>query len=114
MIKLLIVFVFMLLHKRNEVPSEAKRLKLVRFKPRQSVTYSNKQKFKWITSLWKLLDCRKSVGFEMRVPLLTRRLCKKYQPFEWNNLRSLGKALVYLHSMPQLTQHLYNSLFLGK
>ena len=49
--------------KETKIPSGAKSLKLVRLKPRHSVTSSNKQKCKWISSLWNILNCRKSVTF---------------------------------------------------
>ena len=80
-----------------KIPSEAKRLKLVRLKPRQSVTSSNKQKCKWISSLWNILNCRKSGTFGNEGTFTYASSVQEVQViFEWNNLQSLGKALVYL------------------
>ena len=49
--------------KETKIPSQAKRLNIVRLKPRQSVISSNKQKSKCITSLWNILNRRQSVTF---------------------------------------------------
>ena len=62
MIKQLIVVVLMLLQE-TKIPSEAESLELVRLKPSQSVTSSNKQKCKWIPSVWNILNCRKKCDF---------------------------------------------------
>ena len=80
-----------------KVPSEAKRLKRVRLKPRQSVTSSKKQKCKLKTSLWNILNCRKSVTF-LNEGTFTYASSVQNVPviFEWNNLQTLSKALVYL------------------
>ena len=60
MIKLLMVAVFMLLRRRKKNTIEAKRLILTHIKSRQSVTSSsNKQNYKWVMSLWKILYCSK-------------------------------------------------------
>ena len=54
----------------TKIPIEAKLLKLILLKSRQSGISSNKQKFKRIMSLRNILYGRNCVTFEMRVPLL--------------------------------------------
>ena len=44
-------------------PNEANHLKRVRIKSQQSETSSNKQKYKWIASLWNISYCIKNVTF---------------------------------------------------
>ena len=81
----------------TKIPSKVKHLNIVRLKPRQSVTSSNKQKCKWITSLWNIINCRKSVTF-LNEGTFTCASSVQEAPviFELNNLQILGKALIYL------------------
>ena len=78
-------------------PNEANHLKRVRLKSQQSETSSNKQKYKWIASLWNISYCRKNVIFWIEG---TFTLASSVQEvpvlFKWNDLQSLGKALVDL------------------
>ena len=59
MIKLLAVFVFMLLRNWTEKSEWKNNLKRVRIKSQLSETSPNKQKYKWIASLWNISYCRK-------------------------------------------------------
>ena len=61
MILMMVVFVFIFYVTETRSPSEAKHLELVRLKLLQPS--SNKQKYKWIASLWNIKYCRKYVTF---------------------------------------------------
>ena len=78
-------------------PNESNHLKCVRLQSQQSETSSNKQKYKWIAFLRNISYCRQNVTFWIEG---TFTLASSVQEvpvlFKWNDLQSLGTALVYL------------------
>ena len=62
-------------------PNEANHLKRVRLKSQQSETSSNKQKYKWIASLWNNTYCRKNVTFWIEGTFTLSSSVQKYQYF---------------------------------
>ena len=76
-------------------PNEANHLKRVRLKSQRSGTSSNKQKYKKIASQWNISYCRKHVTFWIEGTFILASSVQEVPVlFKWNDLQSLGKALV--------------------